>query len=70
MITNHPLSKDSIMSNNNNKSDLENAVKEVSPKEVADNLQSGSQTDAKSTTENLSQSEKTPFIDEELRTDK
>lgn len=70
MITNHPLSKDSIMSNNNNKSDLENAVKEVSPKEVADNLQSGSQTDDKSTTENLSQSEKTPFIDEELRTDK
>ena len=58
------------MSNNNNKSDLENAVKEVSPKEVADNLQSGSQTNDKSTTENLSQSEKTPFIDEELRTDK
>ena len=54
-----------------NQSDVERAANEVNPNEVEKNLQSD---EAKNKTseqpENLSGEEKTPFIDEKLRTDK
>ena len=54
-----------------NQSDVERAANEVNPNEVEKNLQSD---EAKNKTseqpENLSGEERTPFIDEKLRTDK
>ena len=54
-----------------NQSDVERAANEVNPNEVEKNLQSD---EAKNKTseqpENLSGEEKTPFINEKLRTDK
>ena len=54
-----------------NQSDVERAANEVNPHEVEKNLQSD---EAKNKTseqpENLSGEERTPFIDEKLRTDK
>ena len=58
-----------IMTNANSKSDIEQAVDEVSPNNVKDNLNNKDKGDTESP-ENLSEQEQTPFIDEELRTDK
>lgn len=56
------------MSNDNNKTDIEQAVEKVNPTEVKENLNSS---DSKNTNSaNLSKNEDTPFIDDELRTDK
>ena len=57
------------MTNDNSKSDIEQAVDEVSPDKVKDNLNNKDKGDTESP-ENLSEQEQTPFIDEELRTDK
>lgn len=57
------------MTNDNNKSDIEQAVDEVSPDKVKDNLNNKDKGDTEKP-ENLSEQEQTPFIDEELRTDK
>lgn len=57
------------MTNDNNKSDIEQAVDEVSPDKVKDNLDNKDKEGAEHP-ENLSEQEQTPFIDEELRTDK
>lgn len=57
------------MTNDNNKSDIEQAVDEVSPDKVKDNLNNKDKEGAEHP-ENLSEQEQTPFIDEELRTDK
>lgn len=57
------------MTNDNNKSDIEQAVDEVSPDKVKDNL-NNKDNDGSEHPENLSEQEQTPFIDEELRTDK
>lgn len=54
------------MSNNTDKSEVKEAAEKVNPSELKDNLQSGSSDKA----ENLSNDEKTSFIDDELRTDK
>ncbi len=56
-----------IMNNSNNKTDIEKALDEVSPSEVNKNLKSN---DLDSKPEPLSDEEQTPFIDDELRTDK
>lgn len=58
------------MNNDNNKTDIEQAVKEVNPSEVSENLNSSDSTNTDSNSANLSGNEETPFIDEELRTDK
>ncbi|WP_296404769.1 hypothetical protein [Psychrobacter sp.] len=55
------------MNNSNNKTDIEKALDEVSPSEVNKNLKSN---DLDSKPEPLSDEEQTPFIDDELRTDK
>jgi len=72
--------KGSNMSNGNNnakpqasenQSDVERAANEVNPNEVEKNLQSDeAKNKASEQPENLSGEEKTPFIDEKLRTDK
>ena len=54
-----------------NQSDVERAANEVNPNEVEKNLQSDETKNKTSEQlENLSGEEKTPFIDEKLRTDK
>ena len=54
-----------------NQSDVERAANEVNPNEVEKNLQSDEAKNKESEQpENLSGEEKTPFIDEKLRTDK
>lgn len=54
-----------------NQSDVERAANEVNPNEVEKNLQSDeAKNKASEQPENLSGEEKTPFIDEKLRTDK
>lgn len=54
-----------------NQSDVERAANEVNPNEVEKNLQSDEKKNkASEQPENLSGEEKTPFIDEKLRTDK
>ncbi|MDY3306840.1 hypothetical protein [Psychrobacter sanguinis] len=54
-----------------NQSDVERAANEVNPHEVEKNLQSDeTKNKASEQPENLSGEEKTPFIDEKLRTDK
>lgn len=54
-----------------NQSDVERAANEVNPNEVEKNLQSDdAENKASEQPENLSGEEKTPFIDEKLRTDK
>lgn len=58
------------MSNDNNKTDIEQAVEEVNPSEVSENLNSSDSKNTDSNSADLSGNEETPFIDEELRTDK
>ena len=54
-----------------NQSDVERAANEVNPNEVEKNLQSDETKNKTSEQpENLSGEERTPFIDEKLRTDK
>ena len=55
------------MSNDNNKTDIEQAVEEVNPSEVSENLDPKN---GKSNSAALSDEQETPFIDDELRTDK
>ena len=58
------------MSNDNNKTDIEQAVEEVNPSEVSENLDHNNAESDESNSANLSQQQETPFIDDELRTDK
>ena len=58
------------MSNDNNKTDIEQAVEEVNPSEVSENLNPSDSKNTDSNSANLSGNEETPFIDDELRTDK
>ncbi|WP_312749487.1 hypothetical protein [Psychrobacter sanguinis] len=54
-----------------NQSDVERAANEVNPNEVEKNLQSAdTKNKVSEQPEKLSGEEKTPFIDEKLRTDK
>ena len=58
------------MSNDNNKTDIEQAVEEVNPGEVSENLDPNNAESDESNSANLSEQQETPFIDDELRTDK
>lgn len=58
------------MSNDNNKTDIEQAVEEVNPSEVSENLDPNNAENDESNSANLSEQQETPFIDDELRTDK
>ena len=58
------------MSNDNNKTDIEQAVEEVNPSEVSENLDPNNAESDELNSANLSQEQETPFIDDELRTDK
>ena len=58
------------MSNDNNKMDIEQAVEEVNPSEVSENLDPNNAESDESNSANLSEQQETPFIDDELRTDK
>ena len=56
------------MSNiNKNTSDIQKAAEQVDSGQIKKNIESGKSVDAP---ESLSEEEKTPFIDDELRTDK
>ena len=58
------------MINDNNKTDIEQAVEEVNPSEVSENLDPNNAESDESNSANLSEQQETPFIDDELRTDK
>lgn len=58
------------MSNDNNKTDIEQAVEEVNPSEVSENLDPNNAESDESNSANLSEQQETPFIDDELRPDK
>lgn len=58
------------MTNDNNKTDIEQAVEEVNPSEVSENLDPNNAESDELNSANLSQEQETPFIDDELRTDK
>lgn len=58
------------MSNDSNKTDIEQAVEEVNPSEVSENLDPNNAESDESNSANLSEQQETPFIDDELRTDK
>ena len=56
------------MSNaNKNTSDIQKAAEQVNSEQIEKNLESGKSVD---TPESLTEEEKTPFIDDALRTDK
>lgn len=58
------------MSNDNNKTDIEQAVEEVNPSEVSENLDPNNAESDESNSATLSEQQETPFIDGKLRTDK
>lgn len=54
------------MSNENNKSEVQQSAEKVSPEQLKENLQKGEEGNL----EDLSKDQKTEFIEEDLRTDK
>lgn len=55
---------------NDNKTDIEQAVEELNPSEVSENLDPNNAESDESNSANLSEQQETPFIDDELRTDR
>ena len=53
------------MSNDNNKSEVQQSAEKVNPDQLKDNLKKGTE----GSPENLSKDQKTEFIEEDLRTD-